>query len=123
MVRDRPSGIGIEVSRRLIAQQYGWLADKRPRDRHTLLFTARELARLVLHAMFQTDTLQQFARSCFVVLCFIRDKSRHQNVFKRRAMRQQSVVLKNKADVRVPEGGLSFVIHLGVGSAIERDRT
>jgi len=49
------SGLAIEITRRFVAEQDGWIGDDRAGDADTLLFTARELARVVIETMRESD--------------------------------------------------------------------
>ena len=44
----------IEIARRLVSKEYGWLRHERPRERDTLLLAPGELARVVARTLFET---------------------------------------------------------------------
>src|SRR3546814_7889074 len=58
-VLDALRRVMVKVSGRFVEQYQRRLVHQRPCNRHTLAFTARELRRLVLEAMSESDTRQQ----------------------------------------------------------------
>ncbi len=50
-----PAGVAVEVARRLVGEQKVRLVGERPRQGHALLLATRELARIVLEPMLETD--------------------------------------------------------------------
>src|SRR5579863_586987 len=53
---------GIEVAGGFVGHHDGWIDDEGARQRHALLFPARELHRVVVHALPQADFLKQSPR-------------------------------------------------------------
>jgi hypothetical protein len=60
---DLESVFMIEIAGGFIGEKYLWLLDERSCDRHTLLFTAGEIVRAVIHAVAQTQPLQNLLRT------------------------------------------------------------
>ena len=52
----------VEISRRLVGEEQRRLRDQRSRDRHALLLTARQLARLVIESFAESDAAERFGR-------------------------------------------------------------
>ena len=90
---------GVEISRRLIAENERGLIRQRARDCHALAFAARQHIRQMIRAFFQTDEFQQFHRArvpfARVQRRFVH---RHHHIFHRGQCRNQIVRLKNKTD-------------------------
>ena len=61
-LHDVPAGRGIEVAGRLVGQHDRRIVGERARDRHALLFAARELRRVVMAAIRQPHFLEQLPR-------------------------------------------------------------
>src|SRR3546814_3363562 len=64
----RLAGVGVEVAGGLVGQQQGWPGDEGTRQRHALLFAARELARVV-RSEEHTSELQSLMRISYAVFC------------------------------------------------------
>ena len=55
---DREAGRGVEVARRLVGHEDRRIRDERPRDRHTLLLPAAQLARSMPGAVAEADPVE-----------------------------------------------------------------
>jgi len=88
----------IEISGRLVGQQYRRTIDQCARDRDALLLSAGELIRMVLFAARQSHQLHQVGRAALTVGGPCRVEQRQLDVLERRCSRQQVEVLKNESD-------------------------
>ena len=59
------AGDFVERTKRLVHKQDGWLERQRPRNRHPLLHTARELPRVVFGELAEFDQGQHIGCSLF----------------------------------------------------------
>ena len=86
------------------------MIDDRPCDRDTLLLSAGELCRHEAHAVLQSDALQGFDRALSALphgnACI---EQRQLHIFQRRLPRQQIEILKNKAELFIPDRGKILV--------------
>ena len=81
------------------------LANQRPRERHPLPLTARQLGRPVVDALPQPHLVDQIEgfRALADLAIRIADEGGHQDVLEHRALRQQQVVLEDEPDAGVAE--------------------
>src|SRR5216684_6333690 len=59
-IENLAAGLGVEVSGRLVGQQQRGLVDQSPGDGHALALAARQLVRLVVHPVAETDRGERF---------------------------------------------------------------
>ena len=92
----------VEVAGRLVAQEQPGRAHQRARDGDPLPLAARQLARPMIDAVFEPDLLTSStgppASLAILPPSSFGDKRRNQDVLEHRALRQQAVILENKAD-------------------------
>ena len=94
-LQDRDTCRGIQGSGRLIAQQHRGVLGDRAGDGYSLLLSAGELVRELVHVLFQPDSLQGGCRIQRVLR-----QVRHQaHIFKDRQCRQDVVKLENETDI------------------------
>jgi len=61
-IHDVPAVGAVEIAGRLVGQQDRRIVGQRPRQRHALLLSARQLRRVVMRAAGQADLLEQSSR-------------------------------------------------------------
>ena len=94
----------IQVSGRLVRQQDQRIAAQRARHRDALLLTARELRRIVLHAVRHADALQRLLHAPLALRrrhAAIRQRQFH--VLVHREIADQVERLEDKADLAVAD--------------------
>jgi len=87
----------IEIARRLVAEQQMRLADQCAGQGDALLLAARKLRGAMAKAIAQSHLVEQLPRALDTSSA-ARNQRRNQNVFEHRALRQQTMVLKDKSD-------------------------
>ena len=94
----------VEISRRLVGEQKARLGDECARDRHPLLLSTRQLARLVVQPIREADALQCSLRELPRVLLLARTvvQQRQLDVIERRRPREQVESLKDETELLVP---------------------
>jgi hypothetical protein len=102
---------GVEVAGRLVGEQYARARDQGAGDSGALHLPARQLARPVLEPVRQPDALEQLRRPPPQRAALtqpapqgMRDHQRHQDVFKRRQLRQEVIELKDETERAVAKG-------------------
>ena len=104
-LHDPDRGLGIEVARRLVGQQQRRVVHERPRDRDALLLAAGQLGRQVVELGRQADHAQDVRHLAADLLAALADHlKRVGDVVVDRAVRQQLVVLEDRADVAAQVG-------------------
>jgi hypothetical protein len=94
------SGLGIEISGRLICEQDRWIDGQRPGNGHALALPARQLVRNVIEAGAQLDQLEQLARACVDLLFRPTPQvQRQRHVLHRAQARQQIEELEDESDL------------------------
>ncbi len=58
-IHDFIARLGVEIPRRFIGQDHGWVVHQRPCDSDALLLTTRELAGSVVNSITKTDRLER----------------------------------------------------------------
>src|SRR6476660_4738461 len=97
------TGSGIQVARRLVREDQGWLGDQRPGDRHALLLATGELGRIVRQPITQAQPLELNARpSKAIAAADALVQERSGDVLERARPRQEVVGLKDEADGAAP---------------------
>src|SRR5262245_14374644 len=108
-IQDLIGALAVEVAGGLVAEQKGRIGDDRPRDPDPLLLPARELARIVTHAVAQADDLQ--SRLDVTPALRLRQagkQERELHVLERGEHGNQVVHLEDEPDVaRAPRGQLA----------------
>ncbi len=105
--RDGVSRRPVEITGGLVAEDERRVPYQRPRDRRTLLLSARQLGGTMIEPFGKADLCQKGARTRLFVACVsLRgrcDESRREHVLQHRALRQQRMVLEHEPDGPVPE--------------------
>ena len=98
------AGGEVQAAGRLVGQQHGWLDDKGARQRHALLFAARQHLGVVAQALGQADPLEHVGgqRAC---LPDAREFQRQHDVFKRRQIAHELKALEDKTHFLRAQGG------------------
>ncbi len=117
---DFDTGRAVEVSGRFVGQQNGRIVHQRPGDGHALALSAGELARLVVHALFQVDVTQRllsaleprFARRAAV-------NQRQFHIVQRGSARQQIEGLKHEPDLLVADPRQLVIGHIADQAAVD----
>src|SRR5262252_7166110 len=105
-IKNRVRGPVVEISGRLIGQQYPGLGNARPGQGHALLFAAGKFSGAVMRTRLQSNLAQpldSFGLDLRPPLS--PDQQRHGDVFERRELRQQIVELPDKTDLAVAKIG------------------
>ena len=112
-----PGGRGaIEIARRLVRQEQEGPVDQGSGQCRPLAFTAGQLRGPVIEAVAQSDPIQQFLRPLDSLgKNGTGGDRRHEHILQDRALRQEVVVLKNKADGAVAKLGQ---LRLGKGGRV-----
>ena len=123
-VHDLDAGARVEVAGRLVRQQDRRLVDQRARDRDALLLAARQLVRVVVHALAEADDLEHFLRALVPLggLHLVRAavvEQRQLDVVERRRPRQQVEPLEDEADLLVADDRQLVLRHPGDVLAVE----
>jgi hypothetical protein len=93
---DRLAGVGVEVAGGLVGEQHRRLVYQRPRDRDPLFLPARQLRRLVVEPVAQSEAPEQV---CGPVARVARvERRRKRDVLDGGERRQQVKVLEDEAD-------------------------
>src|SRR6185503_7150218 len=103
-LQDFLAGHRVEVARRLIREQQRGLVNQRPRDGHALLLPARKLRRLVIHAVAQSDALEQgLGASAAFALGKMSGSigQRHEDLIEGRGAWEQIKALKYETDLPI----------------------
>jgi len=99
-------GPGVQIAGGLIGQQQGRLMNQSPTDCDSLTFAAGESSRSLVHAMRQTNTVNQFLGPRPDVTCRREaGQCRQQHVFQDTALWQQLMILKDEADMLIAKRG------------------
>src|SRR5437867_889605 len=103
--------LAVEVAGGLVGEQHRGVAHDRARDRHALLLAARELARVVVHAIGEPDQLEREQGALAALLAaHAHEQQRQLDVLERGQHRDQVVELEDEADVaRAPHRELAPV--------------
>ena len=95
---------GVECAGGFVGQDHAAAVHERTRDRHALLLPARELARAVLHAVFQAQPGEQCGGACAALRRgHAGVHGRHLDVAARRQVAQQVVALEDETEVAAPQ--------------------
>ena len=105
------TGFVVQIACGLIPQQQAWLMNQSPRDRYPLLLAARELPRVVLQPMAETNCLQH-GESSFPRPGLAGNLKRQTHVSQGREARQQVKGLENNAKVLTSPVGQSIGVHV-----------
>ncbi len=103
----------VEISGRLVGEQQRGISSERAGDRHPLLLAARQLVRLVGHAVLELHGLERFDR--LEPPLFRANAAVHQrqlDVGQRRLAGQQLKVLEDEADLAVADIGELIIVHV-----------
>jgi hypothetical protein len=96
--------LAVKVTGRFVCQDHCRIIDKRPGNRHPLLFPARELRRFVFQPVLQVQESQQFPCPGFHFPAWPPgDKPGYTYIFEGTELRQQMMELEDKAYFQVPE--------------------
>src|SRR5262245_48836662 len=108
-IQDLVGTLAVEVAGGLVAEKKGRIGHDRARDPDALLLPARELARIVTHAVAQGDDLQsRLDVAPALRLRQVGEQERELHVLERGEHRNQVVHLEDEADVaRAPRGQLA----------------
>src|SRR5438309_3178215 len=112
----------VQVARGLVGQQDRGVGDQRAGDRGSLLLTARELGRLVVRPVGESNRLQSLHRPRPPVLRSGVDQ-RHLHVMKRRGPRDEVEALEDETDLSVANGGELVVVEPRDFGAVEEVTT
>src|SRR4029453_15954719 len=97
----------VEVTCRLVAQQNPGASNKTACDGDPLPLAAGKLGRTMVGPVFEPDLSYELTGLLHLLFAVLSvgggDKRRNQDVLDDRALRQQTVILENKADRLVPE--------------------
>src|ERR1044071_3880553 len=106
--------LAVQIARRLVGHEDGRVGRDRAGDRDALLLTARELARVVVHAVAQPDQRER-RLDVLAPLGFgeRREQERQLDVLERREHRYEVVELEHEADVRGAPAGELRLAQLG----------
>ena len=96
--RDGVGRLGVEVARRLVAQQQLRLSDQRARDGDALFLAAGQLRGPMTQAAAEPDAIEQRLRARRRLRVGRADQRRHQHVLEHRTLRQQRVILEDESD-------------------------
>src|SRR5262249_40089430 len=112
----------IEIARRLISQQQVRLVDERASDCHALLLSSRQLRRLVVEAVAETDGFERPpAKSFDVVPTGIQERQLH--LLQSRRSWKHVKQLKDEADSLVSESRFRVHVELRDVRAIQKVST
>ena len=101
----------IQAAGRLVGQQHFGFGYQRTRQRHALLFAARQLSGAVRSALSQPHFGQPFPRLLSrLVGIDAANQQRHHHIFKRGKLRQQRRILPNESYMLVPEVGQLLLV-------------
>lgn len=101
-LRHRFCRFAVEVSRGLVAKEKARPANECSRDRNPLLLAAGELRGAVVQSMLQADPTEQIHGSLTVLPSRGHERG-SEDVLENAQLRQETVVLEDKADVLAPE--------------------
>ena len=101
-VDDEIASHGIEISGRLVSQQQFGAGNKGAGDRHTLLFTAGQLRRIMLQPLAETDRAKGLRGGCESI-AEPAQLERQGHVFERGHRRDQMKRLEHDADAVAPQ--------------------
>src|SRR5262245_2651017 len=127
-VDDGTAVLGVEAAGRLVGEEDLGLVGERARDRHTLLFTTRELRRIVVGAVAESNLLEKLPPSVHLPIPPLK-LHRDEHILERRERWQQLKRLKDESHFFSPEAGarvfgerpevLAVEAHDAFGGAVE----
>src|SRR5450756_2364852 len=125
-VYDFTGALGVEVAGRLVGKNNWWIHHQGPSNSDTLLFSTRHFNRTIVHAILESNTLQQFmGTSSFVSsadhMCGI--GAWKKNILQSSQLRQQVVCLKHESYVPIANTGKIIRSELGNIMVLETIRT
>ena len=98
----------IQPGKRLVHQQYTGPRGHGPRESYPLLFTTREIVRIIFPAIIKTDTVEHF-ESLVPAPTSRQMVEPKRYIFKYRQMREQRIVLKHQRPIPRFSGGRNCV--------------
>mmetsp|Transcript_57661 Transcript_57661/g.135730 ORF Transcript_57661/g.135730 Transcript_57661/m.135730 type:complete len:261 (-) Transcript_57661:227-1009(-) len=105
----RRAGGEIEAAGGLVGQQQGRAQHKGPRQRHALLLTARQHARVMAEPLAQAHACQHRS-SLLARVAFAAQFQRQHHVLQRRQVGQQLKALEHEAQFACPHGGALVLV-------------
>jgi hypothetical protein len=120
---DRPSGLGVQLTGRLVSQEERRAIREGASDRDALLLAAGQLVGPVVDPVPEADELEQLAHAR-VALAWLRadEPQRHLDVLRGREDRHQPERLEDEADVAPPESHELRLGRLRHLQPVDRDR-
>ena len=113
----------VEIAGRFVGEDQRRIVGQRPRDRDALLLAARQLRRIVMTAIVQSDFVEQRLRARRGIAT-AGDLHRHLDVLDRRQRRHQVEELKDEADLLAAQPRQRVFIEPGdVGPPIGSSRS
>ena len=109
---DLDGGAAVEVAGGFVRKHDGGLSDQSPGDGHALLLAARELARLVVDAVAEADTLQRLGGEAAGIEPATATvvQQRQLDVAQGRGARQQVEALEDEADLQITDIGQRILV-------------
>lgn len=121
-LHDLPSPLAVEAARGLVEEDELGVGDERTRERHPLLFAARELTGEILKPVAYAEEVAHLAHGRGEILfLFPVEQKRQDDVFVRGEMRDEVVELVDKRNLSPAHGGELVVAHGGELPAREHD--
>ena len=114
-LHDIGAGAAVEIARRLVRQQQGWLVDNRSCDGHALLFAAGKLVRMMIGAARQADQFERLYGPFASRACAgpgSRVQHRQLDVLQRRSATQEIETLEHEAEFLIADVRQFVVIKL-----------
>jgi hypothetical protein len=105
------SGVAIQVAGWLVCKQKLGLSDEGARESDPLLFTSRELRRIMTQPFAEPNFIQKFDR-IFVSMTSSAQFERHHHILKRRERRHELKVLKNETNKLIPQPRAFVLVQL-----------
>ena len=110
----------IECTGRLVSEQQSRLPDKRPRDRHSLLLSSGEFTRLVVNPFRESEHLDRIhAHLLRLFQGQPPDEQWHHDILGHIIGLDEMVLLKNEADLFIPDPGQLLLLRLPDADAVE----
>ena len=116
----------VEVARWFITENDPGLIDQRPGNGHPLLFASRQLIRLMMDSLFQSNFIKNIQSLSFKLLLGAfphLDHRRQQNILQSRKLRKQMIELKDKADFAIAYLCPCRILQVVYVSPFKMDRT